>query len=265
MTNNIEIIGNVDTSKEGEYIITYKASDSSQNETSKKRVVVVAKKEDIVLPEDNNGQVGIIYLTFDDGPSSNITPAILDILKEKNVKATFFVLNYGEDKEEIIKREYEEGHTVGIHGYSHDLKVIYESEDAYMENITKLQEKIKETTGYTSIITRFPGGSSNTISDYNPGIMTRLSKLVLEKGYKYFDWNVSAEDARGKRIPEDMYNNVIDYLKSGERNVVLMHDFGRNEELLEILPSIIDYGKQNGYVFEKISEDTPMITHNVFN
>jgi len=265
LTNKIIIEGNVDTKTEGTYYISYKVKDNSMNEAIKKRIVIVKNEQDIKTPPEDNEDIGIIFLTFDDGPSSNITPEVLNILKEKNVKATFFVINYSDENENIIKREYEEGHTIGIHGYSHDYGTIYESEEAYMENITKLREKIQNTTGYSPVITRFPGGSSNTISKFNPGIMTRLSKVVIDNGYKYFDWNVSAEDAVGAETAGEIYNNVISGLNKSQRNFVLMHDFEKNNAIIEALPKIIDYGEQNGYVFEKITWETPMITHRIFN
>lgn len=265
LTEDIKIIGEVDTSKEGTYYITYKVSDKSGNEATNQRIVIVKKPEDIQINPEELDDIGIIFLTFDDGPSTNITPKVLDILNEKNVKATFFILNYNEEEEQIVKREYQEGHSIGIHGYSHDYSAIYESEEAYMENIRKLQEKIEITTGYTPKITRFPGGSSNTISKFNPGIMTRLSKLVVENGYKYFDWNVSSEDAVGADTPDELYNNVVGGLSKTKRNFVLMHDFTKNEAIIEALPRIIDYGNENGYVFEKITEETPMLTHRISN
>lgn len=263
LTNKIQIEGKVDSSNEGTYYITYKVQDKSKNEAIKKRIVIVKKPEEINV--DINDEIGIIFLTFDDGPSSNITPKILDILKGNNIKATFFILNYNEEEERIVKREYEEGHTIGIHGYSHDYSKIYESEAAYIENITKLQTKIEATTGYKSTITRFPGGSSNTISKFNPGIMTRLSKIVKENGFTYFDWNVSSEDAVGADKPEELYNNVVNGLSKNKRNFVLMHDFEKNEAIVEALPKIIEYANENGYVFEKITPETPMLTHRIFN
>lgn len=265
LTQDIIISGEIDTSKEGTYYLTYKVLDKSGNEATNQRIVIVKKPEDILINPEELEDIGIIFLTFDDGPSTNITPKVLDILNEKNIKATFFILNYSEEEEQIVKREYQEGHSIGIHGYSHDYNRIYESEDAYMENIRKLQEKIQLTTGYNSTITRFPGGSSNTISKFNPGIMTRLSKLVVDNRYKYFDWNVSSEDAVGADTPDELYDNVIEGLSKTKRNFVLMHDFTKNEALIEALPRIIDYGNENGYVFERITEETPMLTHRIFN
>lgn len=264
LSTKIKITGSVDTYKTGVYTITYKVVDNSGNEATKTRNVIVYEQENQAQNNTNTNN-GIIYLTFDDGPTTSITPKVLDVLKEKNVKATFFILNYNSATEELVKREINEGHTVGIHGYSHDYDTIYQSVDAYISNITKLQEKIKESTGYNATITRFPGGSSNTVSKYTPGIMTTLSKEVVERGYKYFDWNVSSGDAGGAKTSQDVYNNVTKGLKKDRINVVLMHDFGGNTKTLNALADIIDYGLNNGYTFSNITENTPMVTHHINN
>ena len=262
LTDKISIEGNVDISKEGIYTITYKVSDSKGNEAIKSRVITVSNDAKIMAQNGSNGTKGVIYLTFDDGPSSTITPKILDILKEKNVKATFFILNYNEDGEKLVKREYAEGHTVAIHGYSHQYSEIYQSVDTYMNNITRLQEKIRNSIGYNATITRFPGGSSNTISrKYSVGIMTTLCHVLLERGYTYFDWNVDSDDAGSAKTSDDVYNNVTKRLSLNRQNVILMHDFSGNTKTLNALSKIIDYGLQNGYTFSKITEDTPMVTH----
>ena len=260
LTSQIQIEGTVDTSKEGDYKIVYKVKDSKGNESTKTRNVTVMKEE-IKAKTGVDGEPGVIYLTFDDGPSSSITPKILDILKQKNVKATFFILNYDANGEKLVKREVAEGHTVAIHGYSHDYKTIYQSVDVYMNNIKKLQDKIKASTGYNATITRFPGGSSNTVSSYNPGIMTRLCREVVARGYKYFDWNVSSGDAGDVNTSEGVYNNVTKGLSKSRANVVLMHDFSGNTKTLNALSSIIDFGIKNGYTFKNITENTPMVTH----
>ncbi len=264
LTSEIEITGKVDTSKAGTYVITYKVKDRSGNEAKKTRKVIVAAKNiktDVTSQNGSTGKKGVIYLTFDDGPSMDITPKILDVLKEKNVKATFFILNYDTAKEKLVKREVAEGHSIAIHGYSHNYYEIYKSVDTYMENITKLQNKIKESIGVNTIITRFPGGSSNRVSKYNPGIMTKLCKEVVQKGYKYYDWNVSSGDAGGAKTKEQVYNNVIRGLSKSKQNIVLMHDYSGNTKTLNALSDIIDYGLANGYTFEKITKDTPMVTH----
>lgn len=248
-----------------EYKLHYFVKDSSENEERIARIIRLKEppKESGKMNQ-KNGQ-SILSLTFDDGPSLDITPKILDILKQENVKATFFILNYDKNKEFLVKRIVEEGHTVAIHGYSHNYKEIYQSVDTYLENLNKLQKKIKETTGVTTTLSRFPGGSSNTVSRYNPGIMTKLTKTVIEKGYQYFDWNVSSGDAGGAKTKKEVYQNVISGLKKNRNNVVLMHDFAKNKKTLEALPSIIQYGKTNGYQFEKLTENTPMIVQRINN
>lgn len=224
------------------------------------------KEEEERLKIEEENAKGIVYLTFDDGPTLDSTPQILDILEQKNVKATFFVINYGEQKEELIKRENRQGHTVALHGYTHTYSEIYQSVDTALENFRKIQEKVKQTTGKESHIIRFPGGSSNTISrKYCPGVMTDLTKRVVEEGYIYFDWNVDSDDAGKAKTSEQVYNNVVSGLKENRANVVLMHDFAGNEKTINALSNIIDYGIENGYIFRPITEKTEMVTHSVNN
>ena len=257
ISNKVLIEGSVDTSKVGSYIITYTAKDNSGNITSVQRRVQVLE-----VPETT----GIVYLTFDDGPSETITPKVLDILKDEGVKATFFILNYTDSTEYLVKRIVNEGHSIGLHGYSHDYSTIYQSEKTSMENITKLEEKIKASTGVDTKLTRFPGGSSNTVSSYNPGIMTRLTQRILNEGYRYFDWNVSSEDAGGAKTSGDVYMNVTNGISHNRTtNVVLMHDFASNTKTLNALRDIIRYCKNNGYKLDKITDSTPMITHRINN
>lgn len=231
----------------------------------------VTSGSQITVDKGTSGQnssganTGIIYLTFDDGPSLDITPKMLDILKEENVPATFFILNYSANKEYLIKREANEGHSIGIHGYSHDYRKIYQSVDTYMQNVTKLQSKIKKSTGITTTITRFPGGSSNTVSSFNSKIMTKLTKEVVNRGFKYYDWNVSSGDASTNKSTDRVYRNVTKNLVRNRSNVVLMHDFSGNNKTLNALRAIIQYGKSQGYTFRAITKDTPMVTHGVNN
>lgn len=235
--------------------LIYHVTDLSGNEATEERYINYTEK---------SGK-SVIYLTFDDGPSQYTTPKILDILKSENVPATFFILNYDKKKEPILKREVEEGHSIGIHGYSHEYKKIYKSEDTYMKNIKDLQNKIKESTGITTNITRFPGGSSNTVSKFNPGIMSRLSREVLKEGFLYYDWNVSSGDSGDVKTSTGVYNNVTKGLRKGRDNVVLMHDFANNKKTVEALRGIIEYGKKNGYEFKKITNETPMVTQRILN
>ena len=211
-----------------------------------------------------NSVNGVIWLTFDDGPSSNITPKVLDILKEENIKATFFVINYTQGNEHLIKRIVDEGHTIGIHGDSHEYSKIYKSKETFMSNVYTLQDRIYKTTGVKSMYTRFPGGSSNTVSrKYCKGIMTELTKEMLAKGFKYYDWNISSGDAGNTTDPNVVYSNVINNLRTDRTNMVLMHDIKTYTR--DALRNIIRYGKNNGYRFEKITIDTEMVTQKVNN
>ena len=208
----------------------------------------------------------VICLTFDDGPSLTSTPKILNILKKNNVNATFFVINYSGEGENLIKREVSEGNAVAIHGFSHDYAKIYRSDSAYVNNITTLQNKLFKTLGYRVWATRFPGGSSNLVSrHYNRGIMRRLVKTVDSMGYSYFDWNVSSGDAGGATNSSQVYSNVTKGLRKNRVNIVLMHDFSNNNKTIGALDGIIKYGKSHGYVFKVINNSTIPVHHGVQN
>ena len=259
LTSKVITSGSVNTNKVGTYKITYTVKDSTSNTFSIDRTVKVINK-----PVKNNSTVnkGIIYLTFDDGPKEGTTNVILDILKEENVKATFFVTNSGPDS--LIKREYNEGHTVGLHTATHNYSTVYSSVNNYYNDLLQVQNRVKRITGYESKIIRFPGGSSNTISKkYSKGIMTTLTKDVVNKGYHYFDWNVDSDDAGGARNSKTVYNNVVKNLSKNRANVILMHDI--KPQTRDALKSIIQFGKNNGYSFDKITMSTPMVTHGVNN
>ncbi len=234
------------------YAIQYKVKDNSGNET-------IAEKEITVIS-------GEICLTFDDGPSENITPQILDLLKEKNIKATFFVVGFDDTKNGIIQRIAEEGHTLAIHGMSHEYSTIYSSLQTLMNNFDVLENKIYTITGNHSTFIRFPGGSSNTVSrNYSAGIMSEAVEKVAEKGYVYFDWNVDSNDAGGAKTSDEIYNNIVSGLKKGRTNVVLMHDSAGHQITFDALEKVIEYGLENDYVFKSITTETPQVKHNVAN
>lgn len=256
--NDVEVTvsGKVDSSKAGTYEIVYNAVDSFGNSTSVKRYVKINEKI------KHNG---VIYLTFDDGPSLSSTPKVLDILKKKGVKATFFVINHDDSLDYLIKRAYDEGHTIALHSYTHSYSKIYSSIDAFYSDLSLISDKVERITGEKSMIMRFPGGGSNTVSrKYKKGIMSELTKDVINKGYHYFDWNVGSGDAGGAKNSKDVYNNVVKGLKKNRNNIVLMHDFS-NSKSVNALEDIIDYGLANGYRFDKIDMTTPMVRHGVNN
>lgn len=253
ITNKVKVINNVDTSKGGNYEVKYEITDTSGNKNIISRLVVVSER----------GKNGTIYLTFDDGPQNGTTDVILDILKEEGIKATFFVTNKGPD--DLIKRMYDEGHTVALHTASHDYANIYASTDNYFNDLNIVNERVKRITGEYSHIIRFPGGSSNTISRrYSIGIMSKLTEEVINRGYRYYDWNISSGDADGGRpTPEMIRNNVINALRKDRINMVLMHDIKTYTR--DALRDIIRYGKDNGYVFDKITMNTQMVKQRVNN
>ena len=263
LTDRIEISGEVNTKQEGTYSVKYSVKDNNGNITVATREIMVGN---IGKANMNVGTPGVVYLTFDDGPSTSTTPQILDILKEKGVKATFFVLDYGQNTEHLIKRIVAEGHSIAIHGGSHDYAVVYSSAESYLNGLDYMKQKIKNTTGIETKTIRFPGGSSNTVSrKYSEGVMSTLVRETLKRGYRYFDWNVASGDSGGVKTAEGVYNNVTSGLKNTRSNVVLMHDFSGNQKTVDALPGIIDFAKQNGYTFDRITDKTPMVTQNVQN
>lgn len=262
ITEKVSIEGKVDTSTPGTYKLIYKVTDKAGNESSVTREVIVQKQ---TINTSGCGIKGAIYLTFDDGPNEGATNQILNILKEEDVKATFFVTNKGPDY--LIKREFDEGHTVALHTASHDYSKLYASKEAYFEDLNSVASRVKRITGYDSKFIRFPGGSSNTVSKkYQKGLMTTLTNEVVKMGYKYYDWNISSEDA-GKcasiRTKECVYQNTVNQLSKNRCNMVLMHDI--KSYTANALRDIIKYGKDNGYVFMQINDSTPMVKQRVNN
>ena len=253
ISNKVIINSNVDTSKEGNYTVNYYVYDENLNKNKVQRDVKVIDKP----------QPGTIFLTFDDGPNEETTPKILDILKEEGVQATFFVTSFGPDK--LIKREFDEGHTVALHTSSHDYGYIYKSESNYFKDLEKVQNRVYKITGYKSMIIRFPGGSSNTISArYKHGIMTNLTKQVHKRGYKYYDWNAMNGDAEpGKHNSKEMYNNFMNSISKDKVNYVLLHDI--KPYTRDSLKEIIRECKKRGYTFSKITQSTPELHHGVNN
>ena len=249
---DVKVSGKVDTSTPGEYIIKYQAIDKYGNETIKERRINVFKK----------GQKGTVYLTFDDGPREGTTDKILDILNSENVKATFFVTNSGPDN--LIKREFDEGHTVGLHTASHNYSYIYSSIENYFNDLQSVHDRVYRITGYDSKIIRFPGGSSNTISRrYKKGIMSELTKEVVNRGYKYYDWNVLSGDAGDTTDSKVVYQMTTEKLSKDKVNIVLMHDI--KPYTVNALKDIIKFGKENGYLFDSLDNNNEMLVQKVNN
>lgn len=247
MKPNIEVVNNVDVKRPGKYTVTYLARDKYENKSSVTRNVIVYKEDEL----------GVVYLTFDDGPSGiGSTEKILNILKQENVKATFFVTNNGPDY--LLKREFDEGHTIALHTSTHDYSKVYSSIDNYFNDLNTVKSRVKRVTGLDANIIRFPGGSNNTVSNrYNYGIMDILTKEVVNRGYNYFDWNITSGDAGECTTSNCVYNNVINRLSKQRANMILMHDI--KMFTADALEDIIKYCKNNGYTFKVIDESTKPI------
>lgn len=226
--------------------------------------VLPSAKPQVTYPEIIPSKDKTVYLTFDDGPSPN-TPAILDILDRYGVKATFFVINGGYNR--YMKDIVDRGHQIALHSYTHTYSLIYASDAAYFEDLQRISDVVASETGVRTNIIRFPGGSSNTVSKkYSPGIMSRLTKAVTEKGYVYFDWNCANGDATGeKSTVETQLRYCSQFPRSSQDIIVLMHDVGNKKSTVESLPKIIEYYQSCGMKFGVLTENTPPAHHSVNN
>ena len=260
ISDSVSVSDNISTYRAGTYTITYSVTDKFGNETSIDRTVTVEAVKQTATTSSGNK---VVYLTFDDGPGAH-TQQLLDILDKYNVKVTFFVTNVNSGYENMIAKEAAAGHTVAIHSASHDYKKIYSSVDAYFADLNEMSDIIYAQTGQRPKLIRFPGGSSNTVSlKYCSGIMTTLTKAVTDQGYKYFDWNVSSGDAGGTTSTEEVYQNVVNGMKSHNVSVVLQHDIkGFSVNAVE---RIIQWGLANGYTFLPLTTSTEDVHHGVNN
>ena len=257
LTTSVQVSGSVQKYLAATYTLTYTVRDASGNESSVERTVVVEPvgRVEPVYPEGK-----VIYLTFDDGPGPH-TERLLEILAKYDVKATFFVVGTGAVS--VLKDIAAQGHAIGIHAYSHDYKKIYASEDAYFADMLAMQQLIYDHTGIVTTLVRFPGGGSNTVSRFNPGIMSRLSKAVQDMGFQYFDWNVDSNDAGGAKDAETVAANVINGCAARRVSVVLQHDIkGYSVDAVE---QIILWGLANGYTFLPMDTTSPTVHHGINN
>lgn len=200
------------------------------------------------------------YLTFDDGPSI-YTDEILDILDSYDIKATFFVVGKeDENSKAALKRIVDEGHTLGMHSYSHRYTEIYESIDAFSEDFIKLQDYLYDVTGVKSRYYRFPGGSSNTVS---PIDMHEYADYLSDQGVTFFDWNISSGDASSRKISVDtLVANCTDDLDRWQTSIILMHDSADKHTTVEALPAIIEnILAMDDTVILPITDDTRPVQH----
>ena len=193
----------------------------------------------------------VIYLTFDDGPSV-MTDKVLDILKENDIKATFFIIgNQIKGQEAVVKRTYNEGHGIGLHTYTHKYKNIYPSREAFISEMLKSQKEINSLIGINPTIIRFPSGSSK-----------HLTKAFLEQlhiyNFKVYDWNVTMADGVNAKYPVDkLYTEATKNIATKHPIILLMHCDYMHKNTCEALPRVIKFYKDKGYEFKVINDETP--------
>ena len=215
----------------------------------------VNQKENLAGEEDEHK----VYLTFDDGPSPS-TGQILDVLKEHGIKATFFVV--GKDDEEskaLYRRIVDEGHTLAMHSYSHQYSSLYSSVDAFERDFSEIQNYLFEVTGEECLYYRFPGGSSNQVSDVD---MKEFIRYLNGRGITYFDWNVASGDATAQAYtPEKLVENVLSDGVKYKTSIVLMHDAETKASTIKALGPMIEALQGMGAEILPIDEDTTVVQH----
>lgn len=215
----------------------------------------VNQKENMAGPDD----IHKVYLTFDDGPSSN-TAQILDVLKEYGVKATFFVI--GKEDEEskgLYRRIVAEGHTLAMHSFTHKYNTLYSSMEAFEDDFSRIQNYLYEVTGQECLFYRFPGGSSNHVSNKN---MKEFISYLNDQQITYFDWNVSSGDATSQAYkPEELVENVMSDVVKYKTSVVLMHDSVTKTSTVKALKPMIEALNDMGAELLPIDENTTVVQH----
>jgi peptidoglycan/xylan/chitin deacetylase (PgdA/CDA1 family) len=222
----------------------------------------------VVMPDPSLTDQKTAYLTFDDGPSQN-TPHLLDILKENNVKATFFVVAMGKDtplKREWLKMEIADGNTIGVHSFTHNYSYIYQNEANFLTDFNEMRNIIISATGFVPRFSRFPGGTDNTVSlDINHGnpIMPLLLQDVEKMGITPVDWNAGGIDAVDP-VPskETIVNGVVKECAGFKTAVILLHDSEPHESSIDAVPEIIAKLRAMGFVFKPLTPGALVIRRN---
>lgn len=205
-------------------------------------------KQQFAPPEE-----AMVYLTFDDGPSSS-TPALLEVLKEEGVPATFFIASNRHP--DLIKQIYDDGHALGVHTYTHEYDYVYWHKEAYLADFARCYLTILDATGYRPRIFRFPGGSVNS---YNKHLVRELVTEMEGRGFVYYDWNVTSEDASTATTYEEQLENLITQSANKKRIIALMHDTKKNDQIAQVVRDYIRYMKENGYRFASLDSSVEPI------
>lgn len=239
--------------------VVVSAANNTEKDGQKKSSEDVMNKRESNVTQDNKSEGStfdpykadgkkVAYLTFDDGPSTNNTPKILDILSKNNIKATFFVIGQNAEKNsELIKREISEGHVVGNHTYSHNMKYLYSNTNNFISDLDKGDKVLKSIIGndYNLKLIRFPGGSFGTkLSPYR--------EAAKKAGYHYIDWNDLNGDAEHNNVPVSALISELEKYTTQEHVVILMHDAPAKVSTEQALPQAIEFLKSKGYTFETL-------------
>lgn len=199
----------------------------------------------------------MVYLTFDDGPSIR-TIEILKVLKEYNVKATFFVIGKTDDQsKEIMRQIVAEGHSIGIHTFSHKYAEIYSSVASYLDDFNKQYQLIYEATGVKPEIFRFPGGSINA---YNSSVYQQIIAEMSRRGFTFFDWNASAGDTLYRASSSSVTLASLEPISKSKRVILLAHDSIDKSIVVSALPAIIRGYQQAGYDFDRLTQEVKPIS-----
>ena len=231
-------------------------TDASESDADDENVDKSASESTKISTEKNvplNGKK--VYLTFDDGPSC-YTEDLLKVLRDYDVKATFFVVAGSRDYEKQLKEIADEGHVIGLHSYTHVYSEIYANIHSFRKDVQSVHDWVKNVTGIDSKIYRFPGGSANSPT----GLDTGLCVSFLENaGYEYYDWNALSGDAEGRGYsPSQMVDNVMYYVRANEGDsIVLLHDQCSSHSTVDMLPSLIESLKSEGYELCVIDKNAP--------
>lgn len=211
--------------------------------------------------EQGSGEQDVVrvYLTFDDGPSSN-TQEILDILKKHNVHATFFVNGIASESpglRPLYKKIVDDGNAIAMHSYSHKYDELYSSDEAFEADLDKIHSLIYNETGIDTKLYRFPGGSGNTV---NKSAMSGFADILHERGYEYYDWNVYPGDRTGKSYPKSaIVSGILDNIGEYRSAIILLHDSDNHDSTVAALPEIVEGLLEKDVKFCVIDDTTPVI------
>jgi len=235
---------------------------------SSKSDAVTEELSDPIHPMDESDVR--IYLTFDDGPSAESTPAILEILDSYGAKATFFVVGYyAEDMPDMVRTVAAQGHLIANHSFTHDYDKIYSSADAFMSDIEYNENALTAILGYTPPrILRFPAGSAASQLDDDPGMREEIKAALQAGGWRYFDWDVSMGDSviGWTPAPGELGSKLIEAIDEqvayGATDiVVLAHDVDAKPWTPIDLPMVIEHGRAQGFAFRSLSLDSPIVEY----